>query len=492
MIKYINPVEIELIGYESKLDHLRKQLKCINKSIDYRIKQFKDKRQFWYYKHGHEWYEDQLDLLIKQREVNLLKETNGKLYTYSGLVSKLVEWYDEKEIDQSNIHLEEFRSYPVITSSHTLRHYQCTAIERLLEVRHGAISLCTGSGKTSIVKELCRYTGLKTLIIVPSTNIADNFYKQFTKYFGKKYTGRFYGGKKESDKQFIIAINNSLSRVVPNSREWVELQEVKMICADESHRDSSRTLVQIFLELLQNATYRFFFSATQFRNDGLDLVLEGITGPVVYTYDLKQGVSEGYLAKPIFTIFSLESEIKYDSKDIHNLTRKHLYYNPKVNKLVGNLANKFYGELNKNVLILVDEIEQFSHILPHLKYNCKFAFGSLTKSNKKYIPLEYQKDDVFDLVEDFNNNKIPILIGTSCISEGTDLQPVGVIINLQGGISDIGVPQSVGRGTRLVEGKVDFHFIDFDIYNVNSLHRHAKLRASIYNDLLGPIQYINL
>jgi superfamily II DNA or RNA helicase len=96
------------------------------------------------------------------------------------------------------------------------------------------------------------------------------------------------------------------------------------------------------------------------------------------------------------------------------------------------------------------------------------------------------------LVKEFNEGKHPILVGTSCITTGTDIQTAGAIIYLQGGKSEIQVRQSVGRGTRKVAGKVDCYFIDFDVRNVEVVHRHAEERAAIYRAIYPDFEEVVL
>jgi superfamily II DNA or RNA helicase len=172
------------------------------------------------------------------------------------------------------------------------------------------------------------------------------------------------------------------------------------------------------------------------------------------------------------------------------MTRAHLYYNDEVIMKAADLANKSYEFLGQQVLILVEEVEQFGRLLPFLKHPVKFAHGPLTKQNIGDVPEAYQKVDVKELVEDFNARKFPFLVGTSCISTGTDIQPAEHVIYLRGGKSEVQVRQSVGRGTRRIEGqgKTCFNFTDFvvevdAIPSATCVEKHAKERAKIYADI---------
>ncbi len=266
-----------------------------------------------------------------------------------------------------------------------------------------------------------------------------------------------------------------------------------MFIADESHQTPAATLAKVCFGLLANAPYRFFFSGTQLRGDGLDLVLEGITGPIVYTMSVQDGVDQGWLAKPLFRMVWMKSDVACDSSDVNELTRAHIYYNDDLNRKAAMFANKAVATMGRPTLILIDELEQFSRLLPHLGYDVRFAHGGVTAENKKFVPEKYHESDPDLFVEEFNEGKFPILVGTSCIATGTDIKVAAAIIYLRGGKSEIEVRQgAVGRGTRLVPGKQDCVVIDFGIENIEPLKRHAEVRRAIYKSVYPSYTEVHL
>lgn len=489
MIRYINPTQIRLEGYTGqKLSVLRQHLTYHDKKVDMEYQ--KAKHSGWLaQKLGEEGFREHLADLKSQRMKCILFEDESGLWTYSGLAQRLANAFDDQIVPLSSP--PERKLLPWANKpKNEPRYYQIEAQEALLKATHGGVEIGTGLGKSTIIQFLTKHLGMKTLIMAPSESIFLQLAKEAELHFGKKYVGRYGAGKKEFKKLITIAIGASLTRIEEGTPAFEEFSKVDVFIADESHLTPAKTLQSVCFELVKNAQFRFFFSGTQMRNDGLDLVLEGITGPIVYEMTVREGVDKGFLAKPIFTMVTCGSESHCSSKDANLMTRQHLYYNPEVNKKAADLANKSVELLGLPTLILVEEMEQLAHLLPYLKHKVAFAHGGVTKENKDKIPAAYHDSDPNQLVDEFNAGNLPILIGTSCIATGTDIKVAAQIIYVMGGKSEIKIRQAIGRGTRLVPGKTTCYFTDFDIADVPTLHRHANARRAIYEDVYAAAREI--
>lgn len=474
-----SPTVVRLEGFSS--NELKPHLDYIDKSVDFELAKARNSK--WLLnKLGEEGWREHINNLKAERNKTLLFEDEQGFWTYSGLGSwlagkfqapyeDLVEYPESKNIPWAKI------------PNNKLRPYQEESNKLLLAKKHSAVELATGTGKTTCILYLAKELGLKTVVMTPSVSIAYQILTEFETYLGKKLVGQFFDGKKESKKLFTVAVDDSLAKVVQGDSHWANLSSAKVFIADESHLCPAKTLAKVCTGLLAAPPYRFFFSGTQLRNDGLDLVLDAITGPVVYRMSVEEGVKQGYLAQPMFRMIAISSESSFYSQDANETTRRHLFYNDQVNQSAAKLANLLVSQLNRQVVILVKEIEQFTHLLPYLEHPTRFAHGPLTKENKFKIPEQYHESDTTKIVDDFNQGLFPILIGTSCITTGTDIRPVGAIIFLRGNKSEIDLKQSIGRGTRRPPGKDDFFFFDYNITNIDTLRRHAIEREKIYRSV---------
>lgn len=501
MIRLLEPAFADVTPLDGTL--LESHLTYIDKKLDYDIKRLKNAAH-WYAgdPDREQEYQDQLAALKEQRKKVALFRKNGQCLTYSGLAYWLAEQF------QTNVQvcypLPEAETLPYANKpKHNARPYQNTAHDKLLDSAHKGprrVEIGTGLGKSTIIRMVVKSLGLKTVIMAPSTNIANQLYNDLVYHFGKRYVGFFGSGKKQSDKLIVVGIDDSLTKVEPGSDHWDNLSSAKIFIADESHLCPAETLAKVCLGLCRYAPYRFFFSATQVRQDGLELVLDGITGETVFEMTVKEGVDQGYLARPYFKMVEVQSYSAVYSKDPNKMTRHHLYYNNKVVSHAASLANMYVEKLDRPTVILVEELEQFRFLLPYFKHQVKFAHGPLNKDTRKLVPTAYQDDDPNELVAAFNEGKFPILVGTSCIATGTDIQAVGAMIYLMGKSSEVKTKQAVGRSTRggvnsfvfYPNGnqKLDCIYVDYDVTNIESVHRHALIRKSFYDEIYGPVEIL--
>jgi superfamily II DNA or RNA helicase len=488
MITRTTPTTLRLEGLPEA--ELRRQLAYIDRSVDFELKKA-SKSDWLRNKLGPEGYKEHIDQLKAKRNQTLLFEDSKGFWTYSGLGEKLA--------DKFNTTYQDLVKYPEANRipwarvpEKQARPYQEQMKELLLAARHGAVEVGTGLGKSFVIMLLAKELGLKTVVMTPSVSIAEQIYAEFKHHLGDKYVGKFFDGTKKSEKLFTVAVDDSLTKIEEGSPHWKNLSKAQVFIADESHLCPAKSLAKVCTGLLADAPYRFFFSGTQMRNDGLDLLLEAITGKIVFRMTVEDGVDQGWLAKPLFRMIPLRSTCTFSSHDANEMTRAHLYYEPTVNSKAGEIANLMVEEMGRQVVILVKELEQYAWLKPYLRHEARFAHGGVTKDNQDKVPEEFWKSDPTELVKAFNRGEFPILVGTSCITTGTDIQTVGAIIYMQGGKSEIQVKQSVGRGTRKPEGKVDCYFIDFDMINAETVHRHAEERAAIYQGIYPDFEIFPL
>jgi superfamily II DNA or RNA helicase len=483
---------------------LRSTLSFVDKAAHFEAQRFK-KAQWFKNKFGEEAFQEKLEEMKARVNVCLLFEDEQGYYTHSGLAGRLQashRWSLDNQVVYPEPELVPYAHKP----EYEPRYYQVDGVEALLKARHGAVEIGTGLGKSVMIEMLCKRLGVPTLIMAPSRSIAGQLYRQLLHRFGPRYVGFYGDGKKKFDKLFTVGIAASLTRIEPGSPAWRSLSRVQCFIADESHLCPADTLASVCMQLAAQAPYRFFFSGTQLRADGSGLLLDGITGPIVYRLSVREGVDQGFLSKPHFYMHRVASHSTFRGREHMEMMQMHFWGNPELHAYAADLANKSVGLLRHQVLVLVEHVDQFQHLLPHLRHEVGFAHGGLNKDNRGYVPQEFHDSDVDALVERFNKGELPILIGTSCITTGTDIQTARTVINLQGGQSEVKVRQAIGRGTRRRPDKVEFNYHDFFVRppdvvrgddeegerysGLTTIERHALNRRDIFDGVYGPTKWV--
>lgn len=476
---YEDAAHIRLVASEAELHDVRNMLTYTNKQAEQDVR--RHKYAHWLKAKDPEAWQEKLDELKASVEVCLLDGDR----TLSGFAERLTEhgFYSKPFV------APEYTNRSVVSNGRKKgRYYQVEAVEACIEARHCAVTLPTGAGKSWIIEELLRRIGLRAVVVAPTESIASQLYDQLCHTFGRNRVGFYGDGKKDSKKDIVVGIAAGLYRVDEESPHYEVLKNRDLFIFDECHLAPASSFKQICLGFARFAAYRFFVSATNFRNDGADLLLEGITGPVVYEKSFTELVREGFLARPNHYGFIFESPHKYFSKRTEDMQERHFYDNVELHLFAADVANQFWRMDKQPVIILVDHVAQFLKLLPRLRIRTGFAHGTLDKKQKEVVPEEFRSNDTQALVDAFNEGKLPCIVGTSCIATGTDLRPTGTLINLQGGKSEIKWRQGRGRATRregaLPDGsdKNEFNHVDFGVrvQNVkdyqNPLMRHFNER----------------
>lgn len=389
----------------------------------------------------------------------------------------------------------------------TLYPYQEQSVKQLISIKHGNVELCTGAGKTNVLLQICRETGFRTAIIAPSQSIFSELLEKFEYHLGKDKVGALGDGKRRIGKKITICIGDSLANLKPNTEEWDFFSELDMLCVDESHTWGASTLETICHGVLANIPYRLFFSGTQTRGDGAEKLLQSIIGKTVHTLTTKEAIDGGYICDHDFTILDIESSNpNMQSADVLEMKRIHFLRNRNIASFVAKLANAEATTYRRQTLVLVEELSQIAMLIPLLKV--PYAYAHSESSKLKLAELEansgvmLEKVDRAESVEKFNKAEALILIGTSCISTGTNIYPCHNVINWVGGSSEVRTKQgAVGRSVRLSNQnpwankcvhKNKAKIWDFNVHDIYVLKKHLEDRCLYYRDSGTEIRRIKL
>lgn len=459
-----------------------------DRSVDYQISRLKN--NFRWRGSDPEGFSARMEELKEQSKRSLLmRDTEGNPYTYSGLAREL-----EQRFGWNSPLAPAVPEMTPLALAHALHddfYYQTEAVNALCRAGHGGIELPTGSGKSQIIKRILQRLPVKSLIVTPSAAITDQLYQDLVYSFGQKHVGKYGDGSKKTDKRFTVATAQALTRLEPGEPAYEALRQCELFLFDESHMCPADTFEKVCMGVAEMARFRFFTSATQIRNDGSEMLLRGITGPIVYGKTFRELDAEGYLAHPFVKIFSVSARAGAGKQDPKRETREQLYLNPYVNQLAGEIATKSVILAKRQTIVILEQFDQFMQLRNFLGVAPTFVHGGATKEHKEFLPKEYWEVDD-KAVEKFNRKEIPLIVGTSAIATGVDTKACETIIYLQGGTSEIKLKQAIGRGTRIkgVPGKKDLWVVDFRVVGSRTMERHADARKEIYGTMTDDVMEI--
>jgi superfamily II DNA or RNA helicase len=359
-------------------------------------------------------------------------------------------------------------SLPWANKPHNLRDYQEEAKDLMVNNYRGLINLATGLGKTATAVHTIRTIGRKTLVICPNKSIAQQFYSILVYSFGDSRVG-FYGDGKKKIKDITVGIAQSVVNAIPEFKK----QDLGLIIVDETHHIAANTFYTIAMEL--SSVGRIFgLTATDFRNDGKDLMITAGCGPTLIRRDAKWGIENGWLAQPFFMVRTVNTDGRDYSDDKLKNYKAHVLNCQIMKDQILSDAQNFLNA-GRRVLIIVDEVAHGTELSNQL--GIPFATGE-DKNSQSYI-------------NDFNNLKTYGLIATEGkAGEGVDTKPVEVLIMANFVASKGAVLQVIGRGLRKTDTKNKCIIIDYIPNGSTMLRRHAYQRIEIFKTLTDNVKVI--
>ena len=118
-----------------------------------------------------------------------------------------------------------------------MRYYQKEIIDKSEIYSRGVIEAATGCGKSLIMVNLIKKLSLKTLVVVPSLSILDQFYDLLLNAFGKRMVGKISSKKAELDKEI-----NKLAAIV----EADEIADILKVTRQTVIRWANEGLLPLF------------------------------------------------------------------------------------------------------------------------------------------------------------------------------------------------------------------------------------------------------
>ena len=433
-------------------------------------------------------------------KIRLFNTQTGEIYV--GLLDKVVRFCENHDYTyefsnnkfyglpfeiNEGISKEGVKDYMTSISRHTPRDYQIEGVYDALRHNRKLLISPTASGKSLMIYSIVRYyveKGQNTLIVVPTTSLVEQMYKDFADYGWDvgSFCHKIYAGKeRETDSQVIITTWQSIYKL---PRQY--FSRFNVVVGDEAHQFKSKSLVSIMTKL-SDAKYRYGFTGTLDGTQTHKWVLEGLFGPSYKIIKTDELMQKGHVAKLDIKILLLqhipqkfetfEEEIQY------------IISHDQRNKFIKNLALDLKG----NTLILFNRVESHGQPLFDLINNSKsdnrnvfFVHGGVDTEDR---------EEIREITEKENNAIIVASYGT--FSTGINIRNLHNVIFASPSKSRIRNLQSIGRVLRKGENKTKATLYDIadDISyksRKNYTLNHLIERIKVYNEENFNYEIVNI
>lgn len=396
-------------------------------------------------------------------------------------------YYGMPNAEDELVSFDGIKSYIETFSTLKARDYQYKAIYESLRKKRKLIVSPTGSGKSFIIYSICRFlveTNQKIMIVVPTTSLVEQMYKDFEEYGWdvETHCHKVYSGySKISDKPITITTWQSVYKL---KKDY--FNEFTAVIGDEAHLFKAKSLVDI-LTKMHNTKYRIGFTGTLDGSNTNKLVLEGLFGTHEKVTNTNELIKRGYLSKLKIKILVLKHQFqKFDS---YHDEMEYIVTHEGRNRFIRNLCKDIDG----NTLLLFNYVEKHGEPLYELINN------SVGKDRKIFFVhggVDVQdREDVRKITEQEDNAIIVASYGT--FSTGINIRNLHNVIFASPSKSRVRNLQSIGRVLRKGENKSQAVLYDIadDISRDNFKNhtlKHLFERVKIYNEENFDYEIVNV
>lgn len=330
----------------------------------------------------------------------------------------------------------------------------------------GVIETTTAWGKSHLIGIICKaFPTLRILVVTGSTTVVSTLYEYLCKQVPGE-VGIIKGGKNTAiGKRVVVSTLKSMVKIPREEPELVLVDE----CHDIGATQSANDLMQFCF------ARRFGFSASPFRNDGSQLVMESLFGPTILKMTYQEAVDAGMVTPMKYLMLPCKGgpPMTHELPDVV-LKRYSYWLNKYRNRIVQGFVQDVREVFKGQILIMVDKLEHaiaLHQLLPWFKVA---YYGSM---NMEQLRDKFPKDKYPNL--DLNQYKLSqkgldimraafakgtlrYIIATGVFRQGVNFVHLRMLIRMDGTTSPIAGIQIPGRLSRLDAGKECAYLIDFD------------------------------
>lgn len=429
--------------------------------------------------------------------VRLYRKNAGQSF-YSGLLSLVTQILDENKIPytKSDERVRPIQNLPHLVFSPPIgfkeRDYQKFTIDRAVQRTRGILKMATGSGKTLVVAQMI--SEIKTapfMFYVLTEDLLRQAYEVLSATLNEPI-GIIGGGEFDIKNINVCTIQTSIMALhagekikisdykfddedMWNEKDLLPIEKKQQLrnlisklngfYFDECHHVAAKCAKEV-LSASPNAFWKFAGSATPWREDGAEMIIQALFGKKIVDISASYLIKKKFLVKPYIIFDPIE-----DNCELHSypsIYKKCISENKEFNIRISNIA-KYLISKGLTVLILVQQYKQGDFLKTILPEDIDFLTGKMSRNARKKALQEIK-----------NGNK-KCIVGTTLFDEGIDCPCLDVVLMAGGGASSTRVYQRIGRTLRL-NGAKDKALVVYFEHDAKHLEKHAKKAKKIMKE----------
>jgi len=334
---------------------------------------------------------------------------------------------------------------------------QIDAVKSMFQQEQGLIIRPPGTGKTEIACAFAAAAQTRTLVLVHTEDILQQWVQRIENLIPECDVG-VIRGKECRIGQITVATVQTLSRSYGDKgAEW--WAQWGCLIADEGHHVAAPTWESVINTC--PAYYRFGFTASDKRADGMSPSMRFIVGPVIHRQKFSSPIKLN--VKKVNTNFRAAYRGQWDWGNLLNK----LVADEERNRLIAETVDKEIQEGN-TILVLSRRIEHLECIAELMEEDCEILTAK--RGRKKRA----------EILEAFRSGDVRCVLATQLADEALDVQRLNRVCLVHPGKHEGRIIQQIGRALRTHESKKDAVIYDFVDARVRILHRQWTQRRATY------------
>lgn len=335
---------------------------------------------------------------------------------------------------------------------------QKDAVASMYEHEQGLVIRPPGTGKTAIALAFAAGCQTRTLVLVHTEDILQQWVRAAQEAIPGLEVGVIRGQECRIGQITIATVQTLFQKYVPNKpKDW--WKQFGCVIADEAHHVSAPTWETVINHC--PARYRFGFTASPTRADGMHPTMQFIIGPIIHRQKFTSTVK--LEVEPVKTGFRAFYRGPFDWMPMLNK----LVQDEDRNRKVAEIVNEEVGKGN-SVLVLSRRIEHLGSIAGGIKEPCEILTGKRSRSDRVRI------------LADFKEGRIRCLLATQLADEALDVPRLNRVVLTFPGKHEGRLIQQIGRALRAHTEKTDAKIYDLVDSKVGVLNRQWNQRRRTY------------